>query len=48
MTVLLGVLKALSDFELLLLTADYVAGMTDTFATKTYRHIKGIEFSTGH
>lgn len=41
-------LVARSDFELLLLTADYIAGMTDSYATRTFRHIKGIEFSTGH
>lgn len=40
-------IEARSDFHLLLATADYVAGMTDSYATKVYRHIKGIDFSVG-
>ncbi|HAN90830.1 MAG TPA: deoxyguanosinetriphosphate triphosphohydrolase [Nitrospira sp.] len=34
-------------FELLITTADYVAGMTDSYALRMYRHMKGIDFSVG-
>jgi len=40
-------IAAQGDYGLLLTTADYVAGMTDSFATKVYRHITGIDFSVG-
>lgn len=33
------------DFDLLLTTADYVAGMTDSYALKIFRHMTGSDFS---